>query len=402
MWKELGKLAVKAGGAYLENRDAEGMKKDLQTVRSIGQKISAAFNGADDSDSDFDIDEYTDSIIEQIDEAATEAQKYDILSQEFYTNMFEALGTGYSAMNEFMEADPDMEYFEDNFNRIDEACTELQQSISSLCKGGEEARIKVEVEDNECDFEMVATGAYPLSFGYQNTILVGLVNKGCLSTDETIAFPDETQAKVTSVFMFGIMGEYCEAGDVVCLIVEGNHFDDFEYCTKITCRNAKPSSAGEYLREVKACLANGATISERERRILDKLRKSLNISEEFAAELEKKAMLPKGYTPEELEYLDELKACLADDGTISDRERRLLDKLRKSLGISEERAKELGQSCDNTALTKEEQEYADEIKACLAEDNEISDKERRLLNRLYKSLNISDERAREIEQMIIK
>ena len=41
---------------------------------------------------------------------------------------------------------------------------------------------------------------------------------------------------------------------------------------------------------------------------------------------------------EEKEYQEELKACL-EDGTISDRERRLLDRLRKSLGISEERAK---------------------------------------------------------------
>lgn len=41
---------------------------------------------------------------------------------------------------------------------------------------------------------------------------------------------------------------------------------------------------------------------------------------------------------EEKEYQEELKVCL-EDGTISDRERRLLDRLRKSLGISEERAK---------------------------------------------------------------
>lgn len=402
MWKELGKLAIQAGGAYLENRDVEGMKKDLQTVKSIGQKISAVFNDVDDSDSDFDVDEYTDSILEQVNEAANEAQKYDILSQDFYFNMFEAFGNGFSAMNEFMEADPNLEYYEDNVNRIDAVCTDLFQLMTDLCRGTEEARIKVEVDDYECDFEMVVSGAYPLNFAYQHTILIGLVNKGRLHKNETIVFPDETKAKVTGVCMFGVTCENCEAGDVVCLVVEGNHFDDFEYGTEITCRNAKPSPEGEYLREVKACLTNGGAISERERRILDKLRKSLKISDELAAELEKKAMLPKGYTPEELEYLDELKACLADDGTISDRERRLLDKLRKSLGISEERAKELEQSCDNTALTKEEQEYADEIKACLAEDNEISDKERRLLNRLYKSLNISDERAREIEQKIIK
>ena len=47
--------------------------------------------------------------------------------------------------------------------------------------------------------------------------------------------------------------------------------------------------------------------------------------------------LVNSMSDEEKEYQEELKACL-EDGTISDRERRLLDRLRKSLGISEERA----------------------------------------------------------------
>ena len=47
------------------------------------------------------------------------------------------------------------------------------------------------------------------------------------------------------------------------------------------------------------------------------------------------------FTDEESQYLEEVKACLADDGVITDRERRLLDRLRKSLGISESRAAEL-------------------------------------------------------------
>lgn len=48
-----------------------------------------------------------------------------------------------------------------------------------------------------------------------------------------------------------------------------------------------------------------------------------------------------GITEEEREYLEEYKACLADDGNISEKEQRLLARLAKSLGISDERVKEL-------------------------------------------------------------
>ena len=105
---------------------------------------------------------------------------------------------------------------------------------------------------------------------------------------------------------------------------------------------AKPASNAanetEYLEEIKACLADDGTISDRERRILNRLRDSLGISEHRAMELEDS--LSKGLTDDEKEYLDALKDSLVD-GVISNRERRLLDKLRSSLGISEARAKEL-------------------------------------------------------------
>ncbi|MDE6551791.1 MAG: hypothetical protein K2K98_02345 [Muribaculaceae bacterium] len=101
----------------------------------------------------------------------------------------------------------------------------------------------------------------------------------------------------------------------------------------------------------------------------------------------------------EAEYLEELKVCY-EDGVITDKERRLLDRLRKSLGISEARAAELEAMCQPQSLTAEEWEYANEVKACLEDDGEIIVKERRLFDRLAKSLNISPDRASEIERMI--
>lgn len=104
-------------------------------------------------------------------------------------------------------------------------------------------------------------------------------------------------------------------------------------------------------------------------------------------------------TSEEQEYLEEIRACLDNDGEISSRERRLLDRLRKSLGITEARAKELEASVNN--MSDDEKEYQEELKACL-EDGAISDRERRLLDRLRKSLGISEERAKAIEDRLLK
>ena len=104
-------------------------------------------------------------------------------------------------------------------------------------------------------------------------------------------------------------------------------------------------------------------------------------------------------TSEEQEYLEEIRACLDNDGEISSRERRLLDRLRKSLGITEARAKELEASVNN--MSDDEKEYQEELKACL-EDGTISDRERRLLDRLRKSLGISEERAKAIEDELLK
>lgn len=99
----------------------------------------------------------------------------------------------------------------------------------------------------------------------------------------------------------------------------------------------------------------------------------------------------------EQEYLDEFKACLDDDGKITEKERRLLDRLRKSLGISEKRAEELEASLNS--LNNEEKEYIEELRACM-EDGDISDRERHLLDRLRKSLGISEVRAKELEKSL--
>jgi TPR repeat protein len=102
----------------------------------------------------------------------------------------------------------------------------------------------------------------------------------------------------------------------------------------------------------------------------------------------------------EQEYLEEFKICLEEDGEISVKTRRLLNRLRDKLGISEEKASEIESFVSTPSFTEEEQEYFDELKICLEEDGEISERERKLLNKIRSKLNISEERADEIEQLI--
>ena len=106
-----------------------------------------------------------------------------------------------------------------------------------------------------------------------------------------------------------------------------------------------------------------------------------------------------GVTSAEQEYIDELKTCIEDDGEISPKERRLLERFREKLGISAERAKELEELFVVPQLTDEEKEYLEEYKSCIEDDGKISPKERRLLNRIRESLGISEERANEIEKL---
>lgn len=104
-----------------------------------------------------------------------------------------------------------------------------------------------------------------------------------------------------------------------------------------------------------------------------------------------------GLSTEEEEYLNEYKEMLAD-GEISDRDRRYLNKIMNANGISEARAKELEAMASSPSLTDEEQEYLNEYRDMIS-DGEISPRDQRFLDKLKKTNGISDARAKELEAM---
>ncbi len=103
-------------------------------------------------------------------------------------------------------------------------------------------------------------------------------------------------------------------------------------------------------------------------------------------------------TENEAKYLDEVKFCLEDSTVIDAPARKFLDRLCKRYEITPERAAEIEEMAQ-PKLTDDEAEYVDAIKDALKE-GEISPRVRKLLNRLRDSLDISEERAQELEKSI--
>ena len=100
--------------------------------------------------------------------------------------------------------------------------------------------------------------------------------------------------------------------------------------------------------------------------------------------------------PKEERYKDEILFCLEDGGSISDEDRKYLERKRIKFGISEERAAEIENPCI-PQLSDNEKEYLETFKELAASG--ITDRTRRLLERERETLNITKERAIEIEQM---
>lgn len=96
-----------------------------------------------------------------------------------------------------------------------------------------------------------------------------------------------------------------------------------------------------YKEEVEFCLEDASEIDALSRKFLERKRQKLGLSETRAQEIEDmvKASLVS-FIDEEKEYMEALDDVI-EDGVIPDNVRRLLERERKSLGISEERAKEL-------------------------------------------------------------
>lgn len=119
---------------------------------------------------------------------------------------------------------------------------------------------------------------------------------------------------------------------------------------------------------------------------------------EFEQDLPKQDVKQKLSDNEE-KYKEEVLFYLEDNGAISDIERKFLEKKRVRLGVSEERAKEIEESC-MPQLTDAEKEYIEALKD-LGDADIHNPRIRRMLEHEREDLGISEERAKELVQQYI-
>lgn len=99
----------------------------------------------------------------------------------------------------------------------------------------------------------------------------------------------------------------------------------------------------------------------------------------------------------EEKYKEEVLFIL-EDGEITDTERRFLERKRIKLGLSEEQAAKVEAMC-TPSLTEAEKEYIEIYKEIVGQE-EVSDRKRRMLNREAESLGLSEMRVTELETLI--
>ena len=112
------------------------------------------------------------------------------------------------------------------------------------------------------------------------------------------------------------------------------------------------------------------------------------------------ALSPKSapqFTPEEEKYKEEIEYFI-EDGKIPDDCRRYLERKRIKFGISVERALEIEKEI-LPSYTEEELEYIETYKVIVSDD-EVTPKQRKILERERESLGISKERCAELERSI--
>ncbi len=263
-------------------------------------------------------------------------------------------------------------------------------------------------------------------------VITGRISTGYVCTGEIVnisgATGPEYEAKVEGVEMFHKILERGEEGDNVGLLLSGVNKEDvrpgmvashiLHLREKSTKTDDKPTPKGLFMKGLvqqanRYSCKIPALSDEVVKKLAEKygldIREGFRIAQKYDAierldAKDKTSAASTQQTPtqdntkNEETYLEEYRQCLAD-GEISSAEIRLLKKLALSLGISEERAKELEQMAISSYLTDAEKQYLDEYKACIEDAYEVSSSTRRLLNKLAASLNISDEQVVRLEKM---
>lgn len=125
----------------------------------------------------------------------------------------------------------------------------------------------------------------------------------------------------------------------------------------------------------------------------------LSVELKFQSDSSTRNLAPQAdtLTHNELEYKNEFEACLKD-GQVSASERRLLSRLARGLGLTEQQVHKI-ENLSLVPLSDEEKEYLEEYYACIADDPDLTPSTRRLLKKIAYTLGLTEEQIRKLESM---
>ena len=106
----------------------------------------------------------------------------------------------------------------------------------------------------------------------------------------------------------------------------------------------------DFIQNIFVCIKETGKLSPTELYVLDKLRITYNLSEERARQLMQVTIKKYNAEKNELLYRDAVSACLLDCGYLTTTERYLLEKLRVALNISEQKAYSIEKESDWNVL----------------------------------------------------
>ena len=190
--------------------------------------------------------------------------------------------------------------------------------------------------------------------------------------------------------------------------IEGNTLECTECISSKSISFTSSSEKEDIKAKLKVLMANieGRSYEEEEKQLREETETIWRVSVKFRSKklLQEKSQsrntISSTLTEKEKEFLNEVRFCIEDDDIIDNSEQIFLNKTREKLGLTEERAKELQESILKPQFTENEKEYINALSELMI-DGQIPESAQRIVERFRNLYEIDEQRANEIEKRLL-
>lgn len=190
--------------------------------------------------------------------------------------------------------------------------------------------------------------------------------------------------------------------------IDGNTLEYTECISSKLTFFTSSSEKEDIKAKLKVLMANieGRSYEEEEKQLREETETIWRVSVKFRSKklLQEKSQsrntISSTLTYKEKEFLNEVRFCIEDDGIIDNSEQIFLNKTREKLGLTEERAKELQESILKPQFTENEKEYINALSELMI-DGQIPESAQRIVERFRNLYEIDEQRANEIEKRLL-